>query len=526
MISYKEAAELAEAAIIRKNWQEAIQLWKNIRAEYPARAQAYSQAAFALRQSGDTDGAEALAQKAMELFPKDPRGYFQYAEVAMCRKDWAEAVRRWEMIRKFFPHHPGGYIREGAALRLDYKFSDAEQLLLKSTELFPDIAQAFIEYAEVAMRQSNWEEASRRWNMVRSKFPQKPLGYIRGSVALREYGKLLEAEKLIKQALEHFPNEPAVVTEYCEISMQRKDWSEAVSRWQLMQNRFPDNKNVYIRGAIALREKKDYEQSNALLIQGKKRIPNHPWAIFDNINIQITLRCNMNCLNCIKFCNMENITGLDYSNTDMNLGQIKSFIDNVKQHKNENLKVIESVSITGGEPLLNPSVVDIVNTIEYELVRTGLVGKVYINSNLTIDPHPEIEQFIVNFSKPEHNALIHNIVLLHPFDFISQSPTFKTCSHYRKWRIVLNCYGYSLCCAGDAYIRLFNLEDLIIDNLPGSYDGFPLNKMDAVCQHCPFWADSPPLQKNLGRPVSQDYAEQAAINKTGRRIMKRFREIQ
>ena len=36
-----------------------------------------------------------------------------------------------------------------------------------------------------------------------------------------------------------------------------------------------------------------------------------------DIDIQITLRCNGGCKNCIKFCCMEEITGLNYDDTDL-----------------------------------------------------------------------------------------------------------------------------------------------------------------------------------------------------------------
>ena len=61
--------------------------------------------------------------------------------------------------------------------------------------------------------------------------------------------------------------------------------------------------------------------------------------IFRYIDLQITLRCNTKCLNCIEFCNMDNLTGLNYNDTDMSLEQIRYFIDNIKSVKTNGLKV-------------------------------------------------------------------------------------------------------------------------------------------------------------------------------------------
>lgn len=69
--------------------------------------------------------------------------------------------------------------------------------------------------------------------------------------------------------------------------------------------------------------------------------------IYDFLDLQIILRCNAKCLNCIEFCNMKHLTGLDYSDSDMTLDQIDKFISNIKEF---NKPVIENLYITGGEP--------------------------------------------------------------------------------------------------------------------------------------------------------------------------------
>ena len=330
------------------------------------------------------------------------------------------------------------------------------------------------------------------------------------------------AEKILLNRLEKNVNNQKLLSTFAELAMRRGDWAKAIRRWSVVRDKFPNVLDGYTKGSKALRENNDHFHAEKLLTQAVKRFPNEPQALFDAIDLQITFRCNMKCANCIEFCNMQNITGLDLHHTDkdMTLGQIKYFINDVKSLQVRKLQVSKSINITGGEPLLHPNICEITQAVEKELVMPGLIGELFINSNLTIKPLPELKNYIVNFTRVKDKKIKHSAVLLHPLDFNKISPTFKDCLHHRKWIVVCNYFGYSLCCAGDAYIRLFNLEELIHDHLPNGYGSFLLEKMDTVCRHCPFGNCNPPLEKDIGRPISKYYLVESLKNKSGRKIKK------
>jgi hypothetical protein len=242
--------------------------------------------------------------------------------------------------------------------------------------------------------------------------------------------------------------------------------------------------------------------------------------LYSVLDLQVTLRCNCACLNCIKLCNTHARTGLDYSESDMTMEQIDSFISQIKRFNNKN--IIKTVFVTGGEALLHPQIEMIMLKLS-ELVKLKIIKELCINSNKTAVPPPSISQYIVNFSLPADNPNIHNVALLHPTDFGGKKKTYVECTHYRKNTVVLNYLGYSICCAGDGYIRLFCMNDLILDHLPLTPRGFPLDSMDKICEHCPFSNDDIlPLEKHLGYPVSEIYKLEADKNKSGRIISTRF----
>lgn len=246
--------------------------------------------------------------------------------------------------------------------------------------------------------------------------------------------------------------------------------------------------------------------------------------LYKVLDIQITLRCNAKCSNCIRMCNTESKTGLIYSDSDMTIEQIDNFIKQIKSLNKIN--VVEIITITGGEPLLHPDIEIIVQKIE-ELQRLKICDSIRINSNTLITAPVNIKKYIINHSLPKDNRNLHNTILVHPTEFGgSIKKTYDSCTHFRKNLLSLNYLGYTVCCAGDAYIRLFGMDNLIIEEFPKSLDDFPLKDMDKICEHCPFGHDTiQPFEKDVGCPVSDIYKNEADKNKLGRKITKRFGKL-
>jgi hypothetical protein len=215
---------------------------------------------------------------------------------------------------------------------------------------------------------------------------------------------------------------------------------------------------------------------------------------------------------------MQAVTGLDYSYSDMTLAQIDHFINEVKSAGQK--PMFNHVYVTGGEPLLHPYIVTIVQRLE-QLQAEGYIDVLHINSNLLLSATQELQKYVVNFTSVKDKPSIHDVVLLHPSEF-GVKKTYAECTHCRKHTWVLNYLGFSLCCAGDAYVRLFGKEHLILDHLPRSVDEFP--NMDEICAHCPFSNDDRmPKERDRGSPVSIIYSQEAEKNKVVR-LTRRYPE--
>ena len=64
----------------------------------------YIGSALKLRDEGRFDEAERVLVAAVERFPTEPRPHLELAIISHARRDWQEAVRRWEILRGEFPN--------------------------------------------------------------------------------------------------------------------------------------------------------------------------------------------------------------------------------------------------------------------------------------------------------------------------------------------------------------------------------------------------------------------------------------
>ena len=206
VVEKSELIDRAKQSMALGNYDQAIQLYAEVRGEWPDEPIAYLEAGVALRELQRFDKAEALLVTAMERFSNNPWAASQHALIANAKGDWAEAKRRFASVQEKFPEHALGYVGAGIALLNAGKLDEADTCLARAKENFPNDPWAAIHHASVAMRWRRWDEALSRWAEVRKKFPDQVAGYVEAGAALSAAGRSEEAEVLLKAVLEKFPH--------------------------------------------------------------------------------------------------------------------------------------------------------------------------------------------------------------------------------------------------------------------------------------------------------------------------------
>ena len=270
------AIDSAWVAHRRRDVPEAVRRWERVRDRFPDHPVGYTGAVVTLRDAGQLDAADALLITAADRFPADPAPIIEMAWMAMAKRDWADAMQRWETVRARFPQHFVGYTGAAIALRETGRFDDAEALLLEAIEKFPDQPQPWMDRAQVAAMRRGWEEAAQLWDGVRERFPRQIEAYIGSAAALRELHRYDAAGEVLAQALLRFPGNPSIPIDYAWLAHFTRDWIGAVERWRDVRRLFPGHAVGFVSGAAALREAGQPDAAEALLLEAETRFPDAP----------------------------------------------------------------------------------------------------------------------------------------------------------------------------------------------------------------------------------------------------------
>jgi tetratricopeptide (TPR) repeat protein len=173
----------------------------------------YLGSARALREAGRLDDAEAWLTEAVERFPKDFDIAHEGAWLATEQQNWAEALKRWQRVRKLFPDNLQGYTGVATIQRQLGWLDEAEATLEQAIERFAPSPGPLVDYAGIAEARHDWAEAARRWEVVRQHFPDQQAGYEAGAIALCELDRHDEAQALLAEAAERFSADAASSSE-------------------------------------------------------------------------------------------------------------------------------------------------------------------------------------------------------------------------------------------------------------------------------------------------------------------------
>lgn len=187
--------EYARMAELRKDWLEAHRRWELIGKEFN-HVLGVLGAARALQEMGRLDEAEACLAAGRQHHPTVHNIVMEQAHLAQLRGDEAAELRLWETVLQRFPLVQHGYYDAARRLTEMGKIAEADDVLRRAVERFPQEVRPGAEYATFAHKRGDWAEAANRWQAVRAAWPDYEDAYAGGAHALDQLGRHEEAAQL------------------------------------------------------------------------------------------------------------------------------------------------------------------------------------------------------------------------------------------------------------------------------------------------------------------------------------------
>jgi predicted Zn-dependent protease len=254
---------LALTAFKRGDPAEAIRRCEVLRKKHARSRQGFWIEAAALSELGRDKEAEAMLARGMQANPNDVGLKIECARLADRRKDWDEALNRWTEVLDKHNHVSGAVGIANAHAELG-RYEQADQTLSDIFYKWGNHLFVWIAYVRVAQHKQDWEEAARRWAVVRGRFPMEPVCYTHSVPAIQKTAHPEQADEVLRAGMEQIPYDAGICVDYAWLAHRRNDLPEAARRWAAVRERFPDRREGYEKGADALAHAGDAEAAAAI----------------------------------------------------------------------------------------------------------------------------------------------------------------------------------------------------------------------------------------------------------------------
>ena len=218
---------------------EAVERWHAIWTSFPDHAVAVAGYGAVLGRLNRGAEAEAVLAAGEAKFPDAANILIERIRIAEQRGDYDGAVALAQRAIAIFPTNPQGYVGGAKAMWRLLRFDDADQLLAEAAAVLPPSLVLCGAQAATADMRGDWAEALRRWQAILAAYPHDAVGYAGTGAALRRLKRFDEADRVLGEGLARFPRDANLGINYAWVADERGAFGEALDRWTRVQARFP-----------------------------------------------------------------------------------------------------------------------------------------------------------------------------------------------------------------------------------------------------------------------------------------------
>ncbi|MEX0934485.1 MAG: glycosyltransferase domain-containing protein, partial [Candidatus Saccharimonadales bacterium] len=206
----------------------------------------------------------------------------QEAEELMEQEEWEEAAQKWQelTIRPRLKQVPAAaWTKGGRAYRYQLLFAEADEILSRGINIYPENIGLKMEFAEVAVDRQDWQEVVKRWQEVIDAsieaVPSNVWAKLIRALRYDSVAKQKQAESVAEQNLETHQNSPTIATEFAYAAVDKQDWPEAARRWRYVVSIYEEDTpiSVWINLSKSLRFSSQQDEAEEVIRNATELYP-------------------------------------------------------------------------------------------------------------------------------------------------------------------------------------------------------------------------------------------------------------
>lgn len=231
------ATSHAHLAMVTEDWEAAAHRVQSVLDRFVhSPAKLYAWLAVAHVELGNMGTADAVLEFARARHPLDDKVAVQWAGFPLLKRDWVEGVSRCQtVIGQLGDATPAKiYARLALALGQLGQFEEAEDVLERGRDRFPNDAKLAVVWAQQPALVDDSSVALHRWETVLERFENhiSAKEFSRAAAEFRHHGAVDAAIEVVQRGRARFPEDKILLRAGAEIAMVRKDWVAATRAWQ------------------------------------------------------------------------------------------------------------------------------------------------------------------------------------------------------------------------------------------------------------------------------------------------------
>jgi tetratricopeptide (TPR) repeat protein len=191
-----------------QDWQQPIALYRHSLEATPRSAVLEENLGVVLRDAGDSDGALAAFQKAVELKPDYAGAIAAIADIHAAQGNRAQALDEYQRSLAIAPNDPKTLLNSAAALQQAGRTAEAEAQYRQVIALVPSDSAAYVDLESLYIQAGRHEDAIAMYKRAITVNPNAANAYFDLGVMFQELGQDDDALVFYKKVLQIKPGDP------------------------------------------------------------------------------------------------------------------------------------------------------------------------------------------------------------------------------------------------------------------------------------------------------------------------------